>query len=328
VTRSLVTGAAGFLGSHLSERLLAEGHEVIGVDNFLTGRRANMASFEDDPRFEFVEQDVCEPIAVDGDLDYVLHFASPASPMDYQKHAIATLRVGAHGTENTLELARAKGARFLLASTSEVYGDPQEHPQKETYWGRVNPIGERSMYDEAKRFAEAMAMAYEREHDLDVRIVRIFNTYGPRMKLGDGRVVPAFMEQALEGKPLTVFGGGTQTRSFCFVDDLVDGIVRLLYSDATGPVNIGNPEELKIREFADRILAVTGSSSPIVERPLPQDDPLQRRPDIGRARAELGWEPKVDLATGLARTVDYFRHEVAARRGATEAKAPRESVGR
>jgi dTDP-glucose 4,6-dehydratase len=328
VTRSLVTGAAGFLGSHLAERLLAEGHRVVGVDNFLTGRRQNLATLEGREAFRFVEHNVCEPIAVDERLDYVLHFASPASPIDYLELPIQTLKVGALGTHNALGLARAHGARFILASTSEVYGDPLEHPQRETYWGNVNPIGPRGVYDEAKRFAEAITMAYHREHGVEVRIVRIFNTYGPRMRLGDGRVVPAFMEQALEGKPLTVFGDGSQTRSFCFVDDLVEGIVRLLFSDARGPVNIGNPHELTIREFAETIVAATGSASEVVYEPLPVDDPKQRRPDIGRARAELGWEPKVDLATGLARTVDYFRDELAARRAAAEAQAPREAVGR
>jgi dTDP-glucose 4,6-dehydratase len=316
VTTALVTGAAGFLGSHLCERLLADGMRVIGVDNFLTGRRQNLASLDGRDAFRFVEHNVCEPLAVDEPLDHVLHFASPASPIDYLELPIQTLKVGALGTHNALGLARAKGARFMLASTSEVYGDPLEHPQRETYWGNVNPIGPRGVYDEAKRFAEAITMAYHRAHGLEVRIVRIFNTYGPRMRLGDGRVVPAFMEQALEGRPLSVFGDGGQTRSFCFVDDLVDGIVRLLLSDVEGPVNIGNPQELTILEFAETILAATGSTSEIVYEPLPEDDPKVRRPDITRARSELGWEPKVSLADGLARTVDYFRDEVAARRRA------------
>jgi dTDP-glucose 4,6-dehydratase len=313
VTTALVTGAAGFLGSHLCERLLADGMRVIGVDNFLTGRRQNLASFADHDAFRFVEHNVCDPLRVDEPLDHVLHFASPASPIDYLELPIQTLKVGALGTHNALGLALAHGARFILASTSEVYGDPLEHPQRETYWGNVNPIGPRGVYDEAKRFAEAITMAYHREHGLEVRIVRIFNTYGPRMRLGDGRVVPAFMEQALEGRPLSVFGDGGQTRSFCFVADEVDGIVRLLLSDVEGPVNIGNPQELTILEFAETIVAATGSASPIVFEPLPEDDPKVRRPDITRARTELGWEPRVSLAEGLERTVDYFREELAAR---------------
>ena len=316
---SLVTGGAGFLGSHLCERLLAEGHRVLCVDNLLTGRRKNVAHLAGDPRFRFVEHNVCLPLEVNEEIDNVLAFASPASPIDYLELPIQTLKVGALGTHNTLGLALAKGARYLLASTSEVYGDPLEHPQRETYWGNVNPIGPRGVYDEAKRYAEAMAVAYQRVHGIEVRIVRIFNTYGPRMRLGDGRVVPAFLEQAIEGRPLTVFGDGSQTRSFCFVDDLVEGIWRLLQSDVEGPVNLGNPHEMSILEFAETILRATGSASEIVHEPLPEDDPKVRQPDIGRARELLGWEPRVSLAEGLARTVDYFREELAARRGAVAA---------
>jgi dTDP-glucose 4,6-dehydratase len=319
VTTSLVTGAAGFLGSHLAGRLLAEGHRVIGVDNFLTGRRQNLATLEAHAGFRFVEHNVCEPLHVDEPLDYVLHFASPASPIDYLELPIQTLKVGALGTHVALGLARAKGARFILASTSEVYGDPLEHPQRETYWGNVNPIGPRGVYDEAKRFAEAITMAYHREHDLEVRIVRIFNTYGPRMRLGDGRVVPAFMEQALSGEPLTVFGDGSQTRSFCFVSDLVEGIWRLLTRGYGEPVNVGNPAEMTILDFARTILEVTGGGSEIVYEPLPEDDPKVRQPDIAVARRELGWEPRVGLREGLERTVDYFRDELAARRGTAAA---------
>jgi len=318
---SLVTGGAGFLGSHLCERLLAEGHRVVCVDNLLTGRRKNVAHLAGEPRFRFVEHNVCLPIAIDEEVDNVLAFASPASPIDYLELPIQTLKVGALGTHNTLGLALAKGARYLLASTSEVYGDPLEHPQRETYWGNVNPIGPRGVYDEAKRYAEAMAVAYQRVHGIEVRIVRIFNTYGPRMRLGDGRVVPAFLEQAIEGRPLTVFGDGSQTRSFCFVDDLVEGIWRLLLSDVDGPVNLGNPHEMSILEFAETILRATGSTSEIVHEPLPEDDPKVRQPDIGRARELLGWEPRVSLAEGLERTVDYFREELAARREAASAGA-------
>jgi len=323
---SVVTGGAGFLGSHLCERLLAEGHRVICVDNLITGRLANVAQLadahRDDGRFRFVEQDVCQPIEVDGPVDNVLHFASPASPIDYLELPIQTLKVGSLGTHNTLGLAKAKRARYLLASTSEVYGDPLEHPQRETYWGNVNPIGPRGVYDEAKRFAEAMTMAYHRVHGLDVRIVRIFNTYGPRMRLGDGRVVPAFLEQALLGEPLTVFGDGSQTRSFCFVSDLVDGIRRLLQSDHSEPVNVGNPHEMTIRRFAEAILEATGSGSEIAYQPLPVDDPKVRQPDITLARRLLGWEPRVALDEGLSRTVGYFRDELAARRGAGRPAAP------
>jgi len=318
---SLVTGGAGFLGSHLCERLLAEGHRVVCVDNLLTGRRKNLAHLAGDPRFRFVEHNVCLPIAIDEEVDNVLNFASPASPIDYLELPIQTLKVGALGTHNTLGLALARGARYLLASTSEVYGDPLEHPQRETYWGNVNPIGPRGVYDEAKRYAEAMTVAYQRVHGMEVRIVRIFNTYGPRMRLGDGRVVPAFLEQAIEGRPLTVFGDGSQTRSFCFVDDLVEGIWRLLLSDVEGPVNLGNPHEMSILEFAETIVRATGSPSEIVHEPLPEDDPKVRQPDIGRARELLGWEPQVSLADGIARTVEYFREELAARREAATAGA-------
>ncbi len=305
--RAVVTGGAGFLGSHLCERLLAEGHRVTAVDNLLTGSRDNLAHLLDLPAFSFVEHDVTRPFEIDGAVDFVLHFASPASPIDYLELPIQTLKVGSLGTHNALGLAKAKKARFLLASTSEVYGDPLIHPQPETYWGNVNPIGPRGVYDEAKRFAEAMAMAYHRVHGLEVRIVRIFNTYGPRMRLRDGRVVPNFMSQALLGKPLTVYGDGGQTRSFCFVSDLIDGIYRLLLSDALTPVNIGNPHEMTILQFAERIKALTGSTSPIVFEPLPEDDPKTRQPDITLARTLLGWEPKVDLDPGLERTIAYFR---------------------
>ena len=312
---SLVTGGAGFLGSHLCDYLLERGHRVICVDNLETGSLENIRHLRSgDFRFEMF--DITSHYDIDETVDFVYHMASPASPIDYARLPLHTLKVGAYGTHNTLGLAKKHRARFMLASTSEVYGDPLVHPQPETYWGNVNPIGPRGVYDEAKRFAEAITMAYHRAHGLEVRIVRIFNTYGPRMRLGDGRVVPAFMEQALEGRPLTVFGDGGQTRSFCFVDDLVDGIVRLLLSDVEGPVNIGNPQELTILEFAETIVAATGSASEIVFAPLPEDDPKVRRPDITRARTELGWEPKVSLAAGLERTVDYFRDEVAARRRA------------
>ncbi|MFN7943540.1 MAG: UDP-glucuronic acid decarboxylase family protein [Thermoanaerobaculia bacterium] len=305
--RALVTGGAGFLGSHLCERLLAEGMAVVCVDNLVTGKRDNVAHLDGRPGFEFVLHDVSKAIEIPGAIDYVLHFASPASPIDYLELPIQTLKVGSLGTHNSLGLAKAKRARFLLASTSEVYGDPLVHPQPESYWGNVNPVGPRGVYDEAKRFAEAMTMAYHRVHALETRIVRIFNTYGPRMRLRDGRVVPAFVAQALAGEPLTVFGDGSQTRSFCYVDDLVEGIFRLLMSDETLPVNIGNPHEMTIRQFAERIRALVGSSSPLDFRPLPEDDPKTRQPDITRARAILGWEPRVALEEGLARTIAYFR---------------------
>ncbi|MEW6072317.1 MAG: UDP-glucuronic acid decarboxylase family protein [Planctomycetota bacterium] len=305
--RVLVTGGAGFLGSHLCDRFLAEGYEVICMDNLITGDLRNVEHLFARPAFHFHHQDVTEFIHVPGRLDAVLHFASPASPIDYLELPIQTLKVGSLGTHKALGLAHAKGARFLLASTSECYGDPLVHPQTEEYWGNVNPVGPRGVYDEAKRFAEAMTMAYHRYHDVDTRIVRIFNTYGPRMRINDGRALPAFMAQALRGEPLTVFGDGSQTRSFCYVDDLVEGIWRLLHSNEVMPVNIGNPRELSILEFARRVLEVTGASSPIEFRPLPQDDPKVRQPDIAKARRVLGWEPRVDLEEGLRATVGYFR---------------------
>ncbi len=307
MTHALITGGAGFLGSHLCERLLAEGHRVTCVDNLVTGSRENLAPLLSRPDFRFLEHDVSRPFEIDGEIDFVLHFASPASPIDYLELPIQTLKVGSLGTHNTLGLAKVKGARYLLASTSEVYGDPLIHPQPETYWGNVNPVGPRGVYDEAKRFAEAMAMAYHRTHGLEVRIVRIFNTYGPRMRLRDGRVVPAFVSQALGDEPMTVFGDGSQTRSFCFVLDLVEGIYRLLMSDIETPVNIGNPHEMTILEFAKIIREKTGSRSEIVFRPLPEDDPKTRQPDITQARTRLGWEPKVGLAEGLESTIHYFR---------------------
>jgi dTDP-glucose 4,6-dehydratase len=305
--RILVTGGAGFLGSHLCERLLAEGHEVVAVDNLLTGNRRNLAHLEGQKAFSFVFHDVTKYISLAGALDAVLHFASPASPIDYLELPIQTLKVGSLGTHNALGLAQAKGARFLLASTSEVYGDPLIHPQPETYWGNVNPIGPRGVYDEAKRFAEALTMAYRRANGVDTRIVRIFNTYGERMRPRDGRVVPALIGQALAGEPMTVFGDGSQTRSFCYVSDLVDGIYRLLLSDEKEPVNIGNPAELSVLDFAKTIRRLTGTKSEIVFKPLPVDDPKVRQPDITRARAKLGWEPKVPLEEGLKRTIEYFR---------------------
>jgi dTDP-glucose 4,6-dehydratase len=305
--RTVVTGGAGFLGSHLCERLLAEGHRVVCVDNLVTGRTDNIQHLMERDDFELLVHDVSNPFYVEGEVDNVLHFASPASPVDYLELPIQTLKVGSLGTHNSLGLAKANGARFLLASTSEVYGDPKEHPQTESYWGNVNPVGPRGVYDEAKRFAEAMAMAYHRTHGLEVRIVRIFNTYGPRMRLRDGRVVPAFLQQALTGEPMTVFGEGRQTRSFCYVDDLVEGIWRLLNSDLAQPCNIGNPHEMTILEFAETIRDAVGSDSEIVFKPLPVDDPQTRRPDITLARTRLGWEPKITLAEGLKSTVLYFR---------------------
>jgi dTDP-glucose 4,6-dehydratase len=307
VPRAVITGAAGFLGSHLAERLLAEGFEVLGVDNLLTGKRENLAHLNGDPRFRFLEHDVSRPFFVDEPVDCVLHFASPASPIDYLELPIQTLKVGSLGTHNSLGLARAKGARFLLASTSEVYGDPKVHPQPESYWGNVNPVGPRGVYDEAKRFAEAMTMAYHRFHGLDIRIVRIFNTYGPRMRPRDGRVVPAFIQQSLAGEPLSIFGDGSQTRSFCYVDDLIEGIFRLLQSEVREPVNIGNPHEMTILEFAEAIRRLTGTSSPLTFHPLPEDDPKTRQPDITLARTRLGWQPRVPLEEGLTRTIAYFR---------------------
>ncbi|HYM13508.1 MAG TPA: UDP-glucuronic acid decarboxylase family protein [Bryobacterales bacterium] len=307
--RILVSGGAGFVASHLCDRLIEEGHEVVAVDNFLSGRRANIAHLQGHPRFELREHDVTEKFCVDGRIDSVLHLASPASPVDYLSHPIESLQVGSAGTKNLLDLALAHGAPFLLTSTSECYGDPAEHPQKETYWGNVNPVGPRSVYDEAKRFAEALTMAYHRRHGVKTRIARIFNTYGPRMKLNDGRVVPALIDQALQGRPLTVFGDGSQTRSFCYVSDLVDGLCRLMRCDEALPVNLGNPHEITILEFAKRIQQLTGSASPIEFRPLPEDDPRQRQPDITKARRLLGWEPRVPLEEGLRRTIDYFRSQ-------------------
>jgi dTDP-glucose 4,6-dehydratase len=305
--RLLVTGAAGFLGSHLCDRLLGQGHRIIGVDNHLTGNAANLAHLTHHRDFQFIRHDVTTFIEIEGPLDGVLHFASPASPVDYLEFPIQTLKVGSLGTHKALGLALAKGARFLLASTSEVYGDPLVHPQPEDYWGNVNPVGPRGVYDEAKRFAEAMTMAYHRFHGLDTRIVRIFNTYGPRMRPNDGRVVSNFVVQALRGQPLTMYGDGSQTRSFCYVDDLIEGIVRLFFSSTTDPVNIGNPGEFTVRQLADLVRRLTGSASQIVERPLPIDDPRVRRPDISRARAVLGWEPTVPLEEGLQRTIAHFR---------------------
>jgi dTDP-glucose 4,6-dehydratase len=304
--RVVITGAAGFIGSHLAETLLDRGCTVIGIDNLLTGDIANIAHLTNRD-FEFIKHDVTNYIYVDGPVDYVLHWASPASPIDYLELPIPTLKVGALGTHKALGLAKAKGARFVLASTSEVYGDPLEHPQKESYWGNVNPIGPRGVYDEAKRFAEAMTVAYHRYHGLDAKIVRIFNTYGPRMRVRDGRAVPAFISQALRNEDVTVFGDGRQTRSFTYITDLVDGILRLMDSDANDPVNIGNPREMTLEELARTIIRMTGSTSRIVYRPLPEDDPKVRQPDITRARAVLGWEPKVTLEQGLDTTIAYFR---------------------
>lgn len=308
--RALVTGGAGFLGSHLCDALLGEGYSVVAIDSLLTGRLSNLQHLGNDSRFEFRQLDVCEPFDC-GPADYIFHFASPASPVDYGAHGIATLKVGSLGTFYSLDLARMYGAKFLLASTSECYGDPLEHPQKETYWGHVNPIGPRSVYDEAKRFAEATTMAYLRYHRVDTHIVRIFNTYGPRMQINDGRVIPNFMRQALRGEDLTVYGKGDQTRSFCYVNDEVDGIVRLSRSDEHQPVNIGNPSEFTILECAQQVLVVTGSNSKIRYEALPTDDPKQRRPDIGKARRLLKWEPKLALEEGLKLSLDYFRQAIA-----------------
>lgn len=306
----LVTGAAGFLGSHLCDTLLAEGHTVIGVDNFSTGNTANLKHLSSEPRFRFLEQDITRPFEP-GRVDYVFNFASPASPVDYARLGIETLLVGSAGTINTLEIARKHDAGYLHASTSECYGDPEVHPQVETYWGNVNPIGPRSVYDEAKRFSEAAVMAYHRYHGVNTHMVRIFNTYGPRLQANDGRVISNFMIQALRGEPLTIYGDGSQTRSFCFVSDLIDGIVRLSRSDEHLPVNIGNPDEWTILECAQEVLAVTGSSSEIVRMPLPPDDPARRKPDITRARTLLGWEPKIPLREGLERSLEHFRASVA-----------------
>jgi dTDP-glucose 4,6-dehydratase len=310
--RILITGGAGFIGSHLADRLLGEGHQVVAMDNLVTGDLANVAAHRSDPRFEFIHHDVSNHIHVTGPLDWVLHFASPASPIDYLQLPIQTLKVGALGTHNALGVAKAKGAKFLLASTSEVYGDPLVHPQPEEYWGNVNPIGPRGVYDEAKRYAEAIAMAYHRGHGLDVRIVRIFNTYGPRNRINDGRVVPTFINQALRGEPLTVFGEGQQTRSFQYVEDLVAGVRRLMEVEFNRPVNIGNPTEMTILEFARLILRLTGSESRIEYQPLPEDDPKTRRPDITRAREVLGWEPGVAVEDGLRRTIEWYRKAGAA----------------
>jgi dTDP-glucose 4,6-dehydratase len=307
--RVVITGAAGFIGSHLSETLLDRGHSVVGIDNLLTGDINNIAHLTGRD-FVFLKHDVTNYISVDGPVDLVLHWASPASPIDYLELPIPTLKVGALGTHKALGLAKAKGARFVLASTSEVYGDPLEHPQKETYWGNVNPIGPRGVYDEAKRFAEAMTVAYHRYHGLDAKIVRIFNTYGPRMRIKDGRAVPTFIAQALRGEDVTIFGSGAQTRSFCYISDLVDGILRLADSPVNEPVNIGNPHELSIEEIARVIIRMTGSSSRLVQKPLPTDDPKVRRPDITRARTLLGWEPKVPLEEGLTSTIEYFRKKI------------------
>ena len=306
---SVVTGGAGFLGSHLTDRLLAEGHRVIAIDNLITGNTANIGHLAGNPDFHFIKHNVSNFIFLpDEKIDYVFHFASPASPIDYLELPIPTLKVGALGTHNTLGLAKDKKATFILASTSECYGDPLVHPQKEDYWGNVNPIGPRGVYDEAKRFAEAMAMAYHRYHKVDTRIVRIFNTYGPRMRLRDGRVVPAFIGQALNGKPLTVFGDGSQTRSFCYVSDLIDGIFKLSQSDFHEPVNIGNPREMTIKQFAEEIIRITGAKSKIDYKPLPVDDPKVRQPDISRAKKVLGWEPKVQFEEGIKKTIEYFRN--------------------
>jgi dTDP-glucose 4,6-dehydratase len=304
---AVVTGGAGFLGSHLCDRLISEGFRVIAIDNFITGGSDNIEHLAGNPDFRFIRHDVSEFIFVPGPVDFVFHFASPASPIDYLEHPIPTLKVGALGTHNTLGLAKDKGAAFCLASTSECYGDPQVHPQNEDYWGNVNPIGPRGVYDEAKRFAEAMTMAYHRYHRMDTKIVRIFNTYGPRMRLRDGRVVPAFISQALNREALTVFGDGSQTRSFCYVSDLIDGIFRLAMSGHHGPVNLGNPQEMTIKQFAEKILEITGAKLEISYKPLPVDDPKVRQPDIGRARKLLSWEPKIAFEDGIRKTIDYFR---------------------
>ncbi|HYC91050.1 MAG TPA: UDP-glucuronic acid decarboxylase family protein [Thermoanaerobaculia bacterium] len=305
--RALITGGAGFLGSHLCDLFLSRGHEVVCMDNFLTGSPRNIQHLFGRDGFTFIKQDVTQYIHIDGPLDYVLHFASPASPIDYLEKPIQTLKVGSLGTHKTLGVAKDKGARYIIASTSEVYGDPLVHPQREEYWGNVNPVGPRGVYDEAKRFAESMTMAYHRFHGVQTRIVRIFNTYGERMRVNDGRVVPAFISQALRNEPLTVFGDGSQTRSFCYVSDLIEGIYRLLMSDEVQPTNIGNPSEMTVLQFAQVIQKLTGTSAPIEFRPLPEDDPKIRRPDITKARALLNWEPEVPLEEGIGRTIEYFR---------------------
>ena len=309
--RTLITGGAGFIGSHLCERFLEMGHIVICVDNLITGALSNIEHLRTNDRFAFIRHDISHPLEMDGPIDIILHFASPASPVDYLQFPIQTLKVGSLGTHNALGLAKLKNARYLLASTSEVYGDPEVHPQREDYWGNVNCVGVRGCYDESKRFAEAMTMAYHRFHGVDTRIIRIFNTYGPRMRLDDGRVLPNFMGQALRGEPLTVYGDGSQTRSFCYVDDLVEGIARLILKTFHDPVNLGNPDEVTILDFAHEILKLSGSNSAFDYRPLPQDDPKLRKPDIGRARELLGWEPKVDRHEGLERTLAYFQKKVA-----------------
>src|SRR5580704_10139363 len=316
IVRAVITGGAGFLGSHLCDRLLAEGWDVLAIDNLVTGTAVNLRHLEGDPRFSIMKHDVSRHIDVPGPVDYVLHFASPASPVDYLKLPIQTLKVGALGTHNSLGLALAKKAKYFLASTSECYGDPQISPQPETYWGHVNPIGPRGVYDEAKRFAEAMVMAYHRFHGVDTHIVRIFNTYGPRMRLNDGRALPNFVYQALRGQPITVYGDGKQTRSFCYVSDLIEGIYRLMNYDEHEPVNIGNPQEITILEFAERVRALLGLEVPIIFKALPQDDPKQRCPDISKAKRLLGWQPKVNLNEGLKLTLDFFRQQVAAEQAA------------
>lgn len=324
--RVVITGAAGFLGSHLADRFLREGHSVVGLDNFVTGHPENIAHLLGNDRFAFIRQDVSNFLYVAGAVDGVLHFASPASPIDYLELPIQTLKVGSLGTHNALGLAKAKQARFFIASTSEVYGDPLEHPQSESYWGHVNPIGPRGVYDEAKRFAEAITMAYHRYHGVDTRIVRIFNTYGPRMRPRDGRVVSNFIVQALLGEPLTIYGDGAQTRSFCYVDDEIEGIYRLFLHGDHEPTNVGNPDEFTIRELAELVLELTGSRSPVEQHPLPTDDPKQRRPDITKARTQLGWEPSVTLREGVGRTIEYFRTLIGSARMAP--RAPRSLVGR
>jgi dTDP-glucose 4,6-dehydratase len=325
--RVLVTGAAGFLGSHLCDRFLADGHEVVGADNLVTGHRDNLAHLRGHERFTFAERDVAERLEIAGPLDGVLHFASPASPVDYLEQPFVTLKAGSAASHELLELARAKGARYFMASTSEVYGDPLEHPQRESYWGHVNPVGPRSVYDEAKRYGEAVTMAYHRYYGLDTRIVRIFNTYGPRMQPRDGRVVSNFIVQALNREPLTVYGDGSQTRSFCYVDDEIEGIYRLFHGGDAEPTNIGNPDEYTVAELARIVLELTGSASPIDYRPLPADDPKQRRPDISRARAILGWEPRVSVREGVGRTIEYFRSLLNTDRMAPRRAGPRSLAG-
>ena len=309
----VITGVGGFIGSHLAEMFLKDGNRVLGIDNFLTGAKENIFPFQKNKNFEFTEHNISEEIEIPGQVDYILHFASPASPVDYLQLPIQTLKVGALGTHHALGLAKVKHATFLLASTSEVYGDPLVHPQKEDYWGNVNPVGPRGVYDEAKRFAEALTMAYQRVHHLNTKIARIFNTYGPRMRLNDGRAIPNFISQALTGKPITVFGKGCQTRSFCYITDLIDGIKKLLFSSAEEPVNLGNPVEMPLIELAKKIIKLTNSPSPIIFNPLPQDDPKQRCPDIHRAQSLLGWEPKVPLEEGLQHTISYFQKNLEAK---------------